>query len=335
MKNMNKKLITGLLLLVHVLFASCGKGSEPDAPVVVDKMPQLTLSTYSVTVEAEVGDCKEIEVRSDSRWNVTGFPVWLSVSPTKSQGDGQVAVSVAAANPDAQTRTATLVFTATSDNGKTKEQTLQVTQKPAKKVEEKKTLDVDATSLSFDSDGGSRSVKITGNDDWTAKSTTSWCTLSSASGAGAATLTVRAAKNTSYDSRSATVTIKGTQSGASFDIRITQSGQDIPTLDVNRSSLSFSSAAGSDTFEISGTDSWTVTSSSTSWCTVSPTSGTGNKKVTVSVKANTDTTSRSATIKVKGADSGKTFTIEITQAAAESDNDVFGRDEFDDDKTLL
>ena len=83
-----------------------------------------------------------------------------------------------------------------------------------------------------------------------------------------------------------------------------------PYLTVDKSSLSFDYSGSSSTFSISSNVSWTVTSSAT-WCTVSPASGSNNGTVTVKVSENTTTADRSATITVTGG--GITRTISVTQ----------------------
>ena len=89
-----------------------------------------------------------------------------------------------------------------------------------------------------------------------------------------------------------------------------------PYLTVNPSSLSFGYSGGSDSFTISSNVSWTVTSSAT-WCTVSPSSGSNNGTVTVKASENTSTADRTATITVTGG--GITKTISVTQGHKDSD----------------
>ena len=89
-----------------------------------------------------------------------------------------------------------------------------------------------------------------------------------------------------------------------------------PYLTVDKSSLSFDYSGSSSTFSISSNVSWTVTSSAT-WCTVSPASGSNNGTVTVKVSENTTTADRSATITVTGG--GITRTITVTQGHKDPD----------------
>ena len=71
-------------------------------------------------------------------------------------------------------------------------------------------LFVDEKPLSFSSDGGSVTIDIVANKDWTASSDNSWCTVSPSSGegdVGGTRLTVRCSGNDSYENRTATITV--------------------------------------------------------------------------------------------------------------------------------
>ncbi len=69
-------------------------------------------------------------------------------------------------------------------------------------------LSVSQTALSFDNGGGNQSVTITANKVWTASSNQGWLRVSPSSGEGTATLSVSCEANTTYDSRTGTITIK-------------------------------------------------------------------------------------------------------------------------------
>lgn len=86
-------------------------------------------------------------------------------------------------------------------------------------------LSTNVTSLSFVADGESKTLNISGNDNWTCSTNQSWCTVSKTSGTGAASITVSAGQNTSTSSRTATITIKGTHTGKSITVSISQDGK--------------------------------------------------------------------------------------------------------------
>lgn len=72
-------------------------------------------------------------------------------------------------------------------------------------------LDIDQTSLSFTDAGGSNTITITANKPWSASSNQFWCKLLPSSGDGSdnstINLSVSCDANTTYDSRTCTITI--------------------------------------------------------------------------------------------------------------------------------
>ncbi len=149
-------------------------------------------------------------------------------------------------------------------------------------------------------------VAVSCESSWTASSDQSWCIVSPTSGTGSGMLTVTATENTGISSRSATVTVKsGSQTKT---VKVTQEGKTV-YVDVSLTSLSFSSPGGSNSVTIGSNHAWTA-SSSQSWCTVSPTSGTGNGTLTVTATENTGTSSRSATVTLTSGELTKTVTVE-------------------------
>jgi hypothetical protein len=84
------------------------------------------------------------------------------------------------------------------------------------------------------------------------------------------------------------------------------------TLSVSPSSLSFTTnAAGSKNVAVTANQNWTASSNQT-WLTASPTSGTSNATVAVSVTANTGSASRNGVVTFKGAN-GLAPTVSVTQ----------------------
>jgi len=173
------------------------------------------------------------------------------------------------------------------------------------------TLSTSAASVS--SAAGNATVGVTSNVSWTASSNaTTWCTVTPASGSNNGNLTVSYTANTSTSARMATITVSG--SGINRTYVLTQSGN-TPTLTLSAGTATATSAAGSNTVGVTSNISWTATSSATTWCTVTPASGSNNGNLTVSYTANTSTTPRTATITVSGSAINRTYVL--TQSGAQ------------------
>ena len=88
-------------------------------------------------------------------------------------------------------------------------------------------------------------------------------------------------------------------------------------LSVNKTTIVAKTEGSSEAFNITSDDSWTA-SSDASWITLSVTSGSGDKTITVSISLNSTTTARSGNITVKGSNSGISKTISVTQSGKSS-----------------
>ena len=85
------------------------------------------------------------------------------------------------------------------------------------------TLEVSPATLTYTTNGGSKTVTVTSNTSWTATSSASWLTISPASGSNNGTITAVATRNSSESSRSATITVSA--NGATpKTISVTQTG---------------------------------------------------------------------------------------------------------------
>ena len=278
--------------------------------------PFLTVDKSSLSFGYS-GGSDSFTISSNVSWTVTSSATWCTVSPSSGSNNGTVTVK-ASENTTTDDRTATITVTG---GGITR--TIAITQKSKSEFEindygndsdlDGNSLVVNTTSLQFDATAATKDISLTGNDNWTATSNaTSWCTVSPASGTAPSTIKVTATANNTTSSRTAIVTIKGTQSDKTFTVTVTQKGVEW-TLDASPTTLQFDASAGTKNISLTGNDNWTATSNATSWCTVSPTSGTAPGTIKVTATANSGTSSRTATITIKGTYSGKTITVSVTQ----------------------
>ena len=170
--------------------------------------------------------------------------------------------------------------------------------------------------VQFEAAGGEKPVNVVSNINWSVAVTggDGWLTLSPTSGSGNGTITLTADPN--FDAaRSATLTFSGTgvsnktitvsQSDGSGEIAFIWTTDNVPFT---------SAAAGSENVEIISNTAWTIDIEQTgNWLSVTPTSGTGNGEITLTVTANTGG-ARSAIVNLNGAGMDWTPTITVTQA---------------------
>ncbi|MBF0609290.1 MAG: VCBS repeat-containing protein [Magnetococcales bacterium] len=157
-------------------------------------------------------------------------------------------------------------------------------------------LSVNPTSTTLPSSAGSGLFDVTAASacTWTATTTDSWITITSPSGgvSGNGTVNYTVTKNFDSFARTGKITVSG------VDFTITQEPTCTPVL--TPWNKNFSSSGGNDTFTISGTCSWFITTADP-WITItSATSGSGNGTVNYSVAANTGSSARTGYINVGG-----------------------------------
>lgn len=193
----------------------------------------LTLASNALDM-AKTAGTEDVGITSNTTWAATSDQTWLTVAPASGTGDAILTLS-AEANATTTERTAIVTLKAT---GLT-DRTITVTQAAGAA-----TLAVAPTTASFTSKAGSSSATVTSNTAWTATSSQSWLTLSTAAGTGDATLTLTVTANTTTNPRTATITLKAT-GAADQTIAVTQSAattgvaqlaSHLPTLSLLRSS---------------------------------------------------------------------------------------------------
>ncbi len=281
----------------------------------------LTVSPSSLAFDAASGS-KSFTISSNVSWTVTSDQSWCTVNKSSGSRESTIEVSVTANTSETSDRTATITVQGEGITAKT------VSVSQARK-EPDPFLTVSPTSLTFDATSGSKSFTISSNVSWTVKSDQSWCTVNKSSGSNGASVTVSVTSSTNSSSRSATITVSG--GGKQTTVSVTQKGT--YTLTVSPTKLTFTSNGGSQSVSVSSNDSWTVSSNQSSWCTVSKSSGANNGSFNVTTTANTQTSSRTATITIKGTNSGIERSVSVTQQPkADSFNPE--RDDYDSDQNL-
>ena len=166
----------------------------------------------------------------------------------------------------------------------------------------KEDLNVSPTSISFSSEGGSKTIDVTSIGTWRVDNVSaSWI---NAVKNGNKQFTVRAERNTNTSSRNATIKIVSGNKSAT--IRVTQSGGSARTEDTSNNSnnnrtteqsyfsisssrADFPASGGSKTFTVSSSSTWHIDTGTNGWGSLSKS---GNK-LTLTVGANPNASSRS------------------------------------------
>lgn|GEM_PF-429942 len=272
-----------------------------------------TTNTLSVTpsnqnVPASPAGSTSFSVTSNTSWNASSNQSWCTVTPSGT-GNGTIT-----ANYTVNTLVAGRVATITVTASGAPTVTVTVTQAGVTP-----TLSVTPSNQNVpDSPAGTTPFTVTSNTDWTAVSNQTWCTVTP-SGTGNGTITASYSQNTTASSRVANITVTVatlnpvvvtvTQAAAAPNLTVVPPNQNVAY-----------SPAGTAIFTVTSNTSWS-TSSNASWCSVSPSSSSGNGSITASYSVNPDATSRVATITVT-ASGLSPVTVTVTQDASPLTLDV-------------
>lgn len=247
---------------------------------------------------------KIFTISSNTNWTVESSETWLTISPSEGSNYKSITVKVDE-NTSPLPRNAKIIV-----SGSDITQTIDVTQ-------EGLTFTVSTNSLSFPFTTEQKTFTInaiTPNLSWTVQSSETWLAVSPTAGTNNGTITVTATENASTSQRNATITVTVGNATRTINVK-----QEALILSVSPNSLSFSASAAKKTLTISSNVSWTIESSDT-WLTVTPSSGDNDGAVTIAANDNITSSSRSATLTLKGR--GVTQTIKVTQAGPTASGDI-------------
>ncbi|GHT48013.1 hypothetical protein AGMMS49965_26250 [Bacteroidia bacterium] len=156
---------------------------------------------------------------------------------------------------------------------------------------------VDKPTIEATAAAETHSITVTSSTTWKVEVTSGddWCSLTN-DAVGTAVVVVHVKENTTINIRTATITF--TAGTATIRVPVTQEAGEA-TLLVDKPDIMVAATAGRDSFVVTSNTAWTAeVSSDTEWCTVSPTSNTGDGIITVNVEENFDKSIRSATITI-------------------------------------
>ena len=256
----------------------------------------LTISTERLDFASDAGQ-NTFTISSNATWTTILEAAWFSVSPASGSNSATLTVSVLP-NTTTNPRRGEIVVTG---GGFTR--TIIVSQHAAEPV-----LTISQSSLSFSSGAGNAIINLVSNVSWTITDNAEWITLSATSGTNNATLAVSVTANPLATQRSGLISITG--GGLTRSLSVIQAASAI-SLTVSPSDLTFGAGAGSTNIHLSANVPWSASDDAV-WISLSPTSGTKDTTVVVTVTANPSTSSRSGIVTLTGG--GITRTVAVSQS---------------------
>ena len=301
MKQYLNILIVALLATVAACTDSPLEDWEPYLPS-SGELPVSSISVDKTSITAgALAATESITITSTHSWTATASEPWISLSATSGSPGQTITISLAE-----NTTTTKRTGSVTIKNSGDKSVVVNISQ-------DGKSLTIDPTTISFEAEGGSSTVTVTANGEysWNKKEIGSWLTVTQA----ITGLMVTAAKNVSPEQRSDTLTIYMTglsEGSASHDVIITQFGTEY-SFDIDKTAITASSSEYSDAVSLTTNDVWTARASD-NWIVLSSTSGTGTQLININLTENKTPNERKGSVTFVGTNSKITKTVEVTQS---------------------
>ncbi len=242
--------------------------------------PTLALDITSQEVAVDEGSF-EVVLTSNSAWEASDIPAWVELDAVEGEGDATIVVSYDA-NPDPELREATIKFT--SDYG---EAELTITQAPFEP-----TLELGSYEQLLTMEEGTFEISLTSNVEWEASGMPYWMTFDTENGEGDQVIVVTYIKNSSEESRTATVTFKSDYD--EVELVVTQAAFE-PVLKLDSYSQNLSLDAGEFGIVVESNVAWEV-SDIPYWMSFDIVEGDGDAVIVVTYDENTTVETRTATI---------------------------------------
>lgn len=244
-------------------FSIKGRNEVTASINIIQSGKTITLSRDVLQFSDKQGS-QSVKIESDGVWNAGCPTIWISLSPASGNGDGELTVGVSE-NTSYEKRTGTINVQLYEIN------------KSISVEQQSKYFDLTSQEIKFPSKGGQTTLSVSTNDKWDAQTTenVSWLTLTKGQDGDTPILQIVAADNNTALPRSATIEVS-TQGGRKIALAVTQ---DVRTLKVSQSKISFFPKGGSSTVLIETDGSYTITQTG-NWFSI--TQETGSFTVTTS-----------------------------------------------------
>ena len=293
-----KQFIALCLILPGALLTACSSEVSPHGEEKVEDI-KLSVNQSSITFDANRSATIQVNASKDVTWEASTPAVWINLGNNQSgTGSGSISLSVSEDNPTPQPRTGVVTISSSRYNLSA---TVQVTQAGTK-------LTVNPTELVFLTSGGSRSMSVESNASWYIASKPSWVELNVTDGnVGTHSITLKADANPESGQRSGELVIETSNKAVRTNVPLKQ---DPVSLEINiDNKITVGPAGTSRTIDIKCNSTWSANSSD-NWCKVSPSSGTDNGTISLTVDEHTGNVPRTATLTISSGKVSKTISVE-------------------------
>ncbi len=303
--------------------------SSPPAP-----KPAIGVSSSSFSFSAQQGDgrpkTQTLTVTNIGRgtlhWNAAATATWLTLGPAFGKDTGTITITATSNSLIMGTYNAAITLSAVGATAVTIPVHLTVEAAPVPPIIRTSPATLSFTAARGDSNSSSQTLSISnaggGLLTWTASENVSWLSISTTSGTGNGSVTVTTTPGSlAAGAYNTLVTINATNAvPVTIPISLTVTAP-ATTVALSPSSLTFAGVQGganpvSQTVTVNSNGKWTA-NSSTSWLTLSPSSGDGNGSIAAHVALSSAVVgTNNSTITVTSGGVARTMSVALTVSAA-------------------
>jgi len=273
------------LFVICLITLSCNKNNS-------EIIPELRIDKKEFTLSPG-GGSDSVLINSNTKWEISGIPVWININPSSGQGNSKVLIT-STANTNTQSRSANLILKA---NG-TDSSIIHVTQPGATPY-----INLDKLISNIKSTGGTDSIIVSSNVPWKIEmsaNATSWLFLNKTSDtAGTSKIRFTVSPSNSTFPRNASLTFSSTGAATPpVSFSISQEQPDVVITSLHNTAAGgenftiigrgFSPMISQNTVKINGLTATVSAATTTSLTVTTPMkAGSGELIVTVNTKADT------------------------------------------------
>ncbi|MCH5233805.1 MAG: BACON domain-containing protein [Muribaculaceae bacterium] len=243
----------------------------------------LYLETDSVLSFSSRASSETITIKSNISWELKSKPEWITVNPASGTGNTQVTIAVEE-NPLVNSRNGEIVWTSPGLDISYITSVMQSGQ----------TLTPGSSVLEFSDKGGTQTLEITADGEWTSNVSQDWISVSPQSGKGDTAVTVSVEENPTEQDRTGEITYYFGEK----EIKVIVSQQS-KYFEIAGDSFTFDSKGGSHSLDLGTNQQWSATIEGqgvSSWLSLSKYSGEGEDTINIVVAPNPSLKSREAVI---------------------------------------
>lgn len=272
----------------------------------------------NVTLTACPSEAVVKNITCSGNWTVSSDQSWVAATPSTTKGNGTISIK-AQDNPNETDRTA--VITVISTENPTLKKVFNITQKKHELVLSKASLTFNAYPAT------SSTIDVTTTGPWTVSSDQTWATVSQSKTSGSGSITVSVSVNPALTSRTATITVKCSNTTLQKTITVTQNAYE---FDSTTESVALAACPSEGVVKnITCSGAWTASADQT-WISLANSTTAGNGTLTIKAQDNPNETDRTATVTVTSSDntslkkifnitqSGHVFTLSESTLAFDS-----------------